>query len=438
MIMEGIYPSTQSFIFTFFSKIINNDVIDNSNDLVGNVYDILAVKTEIYPKAIMLVIKCGFINRKYACIPWESIAELNEQVRLKVNHTSLKFTKYREPKTEISLRRDILDHQVVDTFNRRVVRVNDLHLLKVGNDIMVAHIDVGPRGLMRRLGFNKVVDFTVALFTRDSQYLTKENFISWKNVQLLSVNPASHSFKVKVPYQQLTNIHPVELSEIIVDLGPEEKTALFRALDTATKAKVFANVDIATQRFLVQGMDIDKIAELISSLPGDEAADFLDQIPKETVDQLFNVLERGRAKKLSTLLGYASDSAGGLMTTEYIAVPETMPVSDVLQKVKDVNLKSEVRYHIYIVDEKNRLTGNTTLVRLLTAAPDQKIIEISSPKTTTVHLEDSVKEVAFLMERYKLYALPVIDENQSLQGIITVDDILEQLIALTWRRRRRR
>lgn len=436
--MDGIYPDTKSFIFTFFSKVIGTDVIDNSNNLVGKVFDIFAVKTEIYPKAMTLVIKRGFLNRRYACIPWESIAELNDQVRLKVNNGSLKFSKLKEPKTEVSLRRDILDQQVVDTFNRRVVRVNDLHLLKVGNDLMVAHIDVGPRGLMRRLGFDKFVDFIGSHLLKNTRYLASENFISWKYVQLLSVNPTSHSFKVKVPHQQLTNIHPVELSEIIVDLGPEEKAALFKALDTATKARVFTNIDFATQRFLIQDMDINQIAELINALPGDEAADFLDQIPKKTVDQLLNLLEYGHAKKLSTLLGYASDSAGGLMTTEYIAVQGTMPVNEALQKVKDSNLKSEVRYHIYIIDEKNRLTGNTTLVKLLTASPDQKIIETSSPRTATVHLDDDVKEVALLMERYKLYALPVIDENQSLQGIITVDDILEQLIALTWRRRRRR
>lgn len=137
------------------------------------------------------------------------------------------------------------------------------------------------------------------------------------------------------------------------------------------------------------------------------------------------------------MLGYASDTAGGLMTTEYIDISNKAIVKDVLAKVKESNLKSEMIYYVYITDEKNHLVGSTTLKRLLAANPEESVLVSSLPKTAAVHLDDDVKEVAFLIEKYKLFALPVIDNERVLQGIITVDDILEQLCSLVWRRRSR-
>jgi len=287
---------------------------------------------------------------------------------------------------------------------------------------------------MRRLNFDKFIDFVISIFVRESPYLKKENFISWKNVQILSVNPASHSLKVGVPAHQFSNIHPADLQEIIKDLDPKEKLTLFKALDLETKSKVLADIDIETQKFLIHGMDIQELAKIIATMPSDEATDFLFQLSKETVNQLLNIIETSRAKKLSTLLGYASDTAGGLMTAEYIAVPETTLVSDVLKKVIESNLTSEAIYYIYIVDEKNHFVGRTTLKRVLAANSNEPVNKTALPKSAVVHLDDNVKEVAFLMEKYRLFALPVIDNERVLQGIITIDDILEQLLALVWRR----
>jgi Mg/Co/Ni transporter MgtE len=315
-----------------------------------------------------------------------------------------------------------------------VVRVNDLHILKVGLHLMVAHIDIGMRGLLRRLGFNRLADFFIGLLSPPSSYMKKENFISWKYVQVIAVSKASPSVKVSMPYNQIANIHPVELGEIIADLGPEQKIALFKGLDPKTRAHVFSDLDPETQKFMIQGQEPAENAQLIALLPGDEAADFLDLIPKETVDQLLNLMDAGRAKKLSTLLGYASDTAGGLMTTEYIAVPHTLSVRDVLARIRESNLKSEMIYYVYILDEQSRLTGSVSLKKLLSADPDDNVRIVSRSHTAVVHLDDDVKEVAFLIEKYRLYALPVVDHNHVLQGIITVDDILEHLLPLIWRK----
>jgi magnesium transporter len=432
--MAEIYPDGKSFNFTFLSKILGMDVIDKKGNLVGKAYDILTSTSEVYPKAVELVIQRGLLKRRYAQVAWLTVNELNHQIRLNVGERELKFGRLKDPRIDISLRRDILDQQVVDTFNRRVVRVNDLHLLKVGLHLMVAHIDIGMRGLVRRLGFSRLSEFIVRLIYPRSNYLAKENFISWKYVQVIAVSKASPSVKVSMPYNQIASINPVELSEIIADLGPEQKNALFTGLDSKTRARVFSDLDPETQKFLIQGLATADIAQLIALLPGDEAADFLDLIPKETVDQLLNLMDAGRAKKLSTLLGYAHDTAGGLMTTEYIAVPQTLSIRDVLTKVRESSLKSEMIYYVYVLDEKNRLIGSANVKQLLTGAPDDNVRIVAVPHPVSVHVDDDVKGAAFLIEKYRLYALPVVDHEQVLQGVITVDDILEHILPLIWRK----
>jgi len=436
MFMDPIYPEGSSFNFTYFSRLMGREVVDQSGAYIGKAYDILATQAGIYPKAVELLINRGFIRQRFATVPWVTLVEINNRIRLNIKRRAIKFGKLKDPRIEISLRRDVLDQQVVDTSNRRVVRVNDLHLLKVGMDLMVAHIDIGLKGILRRLGLKSFFDLSASFF-KNSSYVKKENFISWKYIHIISVNKANHNVKVSMPYDQISGIHPSELSEIILDLGSEQKLALFRGLDVEIQAKLFTEIDDGTQKFLIQGMEMKENARLLAALPSDEAADFLDNFPEETVVQLLSMIDAGRAKKLTALLGYPGDTAGGLMTTEYISVSKMLSVGDVLVRVKESNLKSEMIYYVYVVDENNHLVGSTTLKKIIAANPGDNILVHSATKIAAVHINDGVKEAAFLIEKYRLYALPVIDENRVLHGIITVDDILEHLINLVWHRKTR-
>ena len=145
-------------------------------------------------------------------------------------------------------------------------------------------------------------------------------------------------------------------------------------------------------------------------------------------------METKYSKKLSELLGYSSDSAGGLMTAEYIAFTKDTTVETAIKQIKERTFKVEPAQFVYIIDEEHHLIGSTNFRRLITTDAAQPVQKAAFPKTYFVHLDSSVKEVAYLMEKYKYYAIPVIDANNVLQGIITVDDILSQVIAIAWRR----
>jgi magnesium transporter len=202
----------------------------------------------------------------------------------------------------------------------------------------------------------------------------------------------------------------------------------------ATKAKIFMNIDFKTQKSLIEELKNKEAVEVLNNMASDEATDFLEKLPKDKVDTLLSLMETKYSRKLSQLLGYSSDSAGGLMVTEYIAFPKDTTVESALRQVKERLFKVEPAQYVYVVDENNHLIGATNFRRLILADPREPVQKVAFPKTYFVQLNSSVKEVAYLMEKYKYNAIPVVDENNVMQGIITVDDVLSQVISIDWRR----
>jgi len=424
-------------MFIYFSQLIEKPVIDKNGEIAGKIYDIVVKPTEVYPQSAFLIIRKGFPNRKYALVNWADIIEINpesREARLKIERDKIIFFEKHDNKEELTLRRDILDQQVVDTYNHKVIRVNDIHLLFVDNALMVAHVDIATRGLVRRLGFEKFVDFLVGLFNKKAEYLIKEDLISWKYIHPLSINPVSMTIKVDVPQKQFSRIPAADLGDIFHDLNINQQTTLFKSLDLQTKAKIFTHIDFRKQKSLVEELTNKDIVDILNSIPTDEATDFLEKLPKNKTSQLLSLMETRYAKKLSELLGYSSDSAGGLMTTEYISFSKDTLIEAALKNIKERTFKVEPVQFVYIVDEANHLAGSTNFRRLILANPQEAISKAAFPKTYFVRLDSSVKEVAYLMEKYKYYAIPVVDDNHILQGIVTVDDILSQVISIAWRR----
>lgn len=430
-------------MFLYFSAILEKDVLDKNNKFIGRLYDIVLKPTEVYPISSRLIIKRGFFSPGYVTVDWANVAECNDKegfVRLNLDGSTVKFAGFSNNKEEFTLRRDILDQQVVDTYNHNVIRVNDAHLLRVENNLMIAHVDIGFRGIVRRLGLERFADFLAAAFKKDARYLKNDILVSWKYIQPLSINPVSKTIKVNVPEKNLRSIPAADFGEIMSDLDHKQRIALFKSLAPEIKAKVLSNMDFQNQRFIIDELLPKDAAEVLSNMPSDEATDLLEKMPSEHTDKLLGLMETKTSRKLSNLLGYSSDEAGGLMTTEYIALPENIMVEDALKKIEESPFSVETIQYVYIIDEAGKLIGSVNMKRLLSADPKADITKITFEKTLYVSLHASVKEVAYFMDKYKCHAIPVIDidKNGILKGIITIDDILSQVIALAWGRLKRR
>ncbi len=420
-------------MFLFFTEAIKKGVVDKNGRWIGYPCDFLVAPLgEPYPKLAAIVVSEGALFKRYAVIPWESVQRTNEQFHIKTQYEQLEFKKdyFEEPQTTV--RQHILDQQVVDTFNRKVVRVNDVHFLKVDNDLHIAHVDIGVRGMVRRLGWQYFIDLAVHVVNPHAKYLTHEGFLAWKFVQPLSVNPDKGTIQLNVPQAQIKSIPPPDLSEMLLELDLYQRAALFRSLDVDTQGGIITEMDVRQQKELLHALDAKTSGAIFEHMPPDEAADLLSELPRRDADRILTHVGTKKTKKLSSLLSHKSRSAGGLMTTEFITLSNTMTVDDAIKHIKQLQTTAETIYYAYVVDANNKLEGAVTFKHLLVEANEKKIIDIMQSKPVSVHVDDSAKEVAYIIEKYNLMAIPVIDHERVIQGIITIDDVLSLVIAETW------
>lgn len=420
-------------LFLYFSEIIGMDVLDAKGDWVGALQDVVMNPTgDIYPKATDLIIRRGMFTHEYARVTWEDLAYIENEVRLKIPLSSLAYQRDRL-KCDFTLRRDIFDQQVVDTDDQRVVRVNDIHLLRVENNLYAAHVDVGLRALVRRMEWTAIVDTLVRLITPRSPYLKQEELIPWKNTQILpKLGRMKSVLKLDVSRNKLAAIPPAALADIMQDLDAFARLSLFKSLDITMQQRVFTDINPDFKVELIDQLDEREAAQLIASIPADEATDLLMKLPRARTHELMRLVGTDTNKKLRKLLSFAKDSAGGLMTIEYLFLRPDATVGDAMARIKESVNASVSIFFVYVVDDEHRYLGTASLRRFINEPADKPIMECCYPHKIFAYTDDSVEEVAVLLERYKLSSVAVLNHDEILQGVITIDDVMEELISLVW------
>jgi magnesium transporter len=425
-------------LFIYFSDILGHQVLDANNVRVGKVGDVcMALGHEIYPKANELIIRKGHFIKQFAKVPFSDIEELTPYVRLKIPANQLVFQPERF-KADFSLCRDILDQQVVDTNNLKVVRVNDAHFLRLQNQLYLAHVDVGMRGLVRRLEWTPLVDILVKMVDSKSPFLTEEDFIPWKYTHVLRSGRLKNVLQLDVARAKLSKIPPTAMAEIMKDLDIFEKVTLFRSLEPGAQPKVFTDLAFEHKEELISQLEDGETVKLLETIPADEATDILIKLPKDRAQQLMQLMQTTTSKKLRTLLGFAQSSAGGLMTTEYLYLKEDALVKDALEKLKQNTQFAGNIYNMYVVDKEHRYVGTASLRRFISEDPNKPIKDICYPQQIFVYTDDDMEKVALLLEKYKFTSIPVVNEDQIILGVVTIDDVLEELISLAWSKYRER
>lgn len=420
-------------MFIFFTELVRRDVVDRRGIYVGRPYDLIANLDETYPRVTHLVVSRGHLKKKFFIVPWKDLHLTNQSFQLKVTDKSLSPLSSYYESGEHTLKRDVLDEQVVDTFNRKVVRVNDLHFLRVDDDLRLAHVDIGVRGLIRRLGWEKFVDFAVRLVHRHSRYLNDEALVSWKFVQPLSVEESAGKIKLAVEVEELKDIPPSDISTMLVELDPYHRAALLRSLDVQAQVDIITELDLKLQEDIIDSLDAQAVVQILERMPSDEATDLLSSLPRKEGDRFLSMLSTKKSREISDLMQHESDSAGGLMTKEFITLTSQMTVGEAINHIKQVELrKAETIYSAYVVDEDGKLEGSVSFRRLLLEAMDAKISDVMLEKPPSVNVSESVKEVAYEMDKYNLTVLPAVDDENKLEGIITIDDVLHIAVEEAW------
>lgn len=411
--------STGAKDFYFISELLGRKVVAADGRPVGRVTDVIVERVDPYPLVTGMVVRRRR-SRDTAVLPWSCVTTL-EPVLMCVTGADAALPPPPGAET-LRLRRDVLDRQIVDTYGAKVVRVNDLHFLRLDAQLRLVHFDVGLRGLMRRLGWEE--GLTRALHWLFGYELT-DNLIGWKNVQLL---PGAGSLKLNVPHKELSRLHPAELADILEDLNNYDRTAIFRSLDPETAAEALEEIDDPKmQQALIEELPVEKASDILEEMSASDAADLLADLPAETAEEILEEMEEGRAEDLRELLEHPEETAGGMMTTALLSLGPGETVETALRRWREAEPELDIIYYIYVTDPGEVLTGVVSMRELLRADPRQPLSAIWETRLVTVPLDAKEDEVVDTITKYGLRALPVVDEAGRLKGAIRMRAILDIL-----------
>ncbi|OIP59652.1 MAG: magnesium transporter MgtE [Nitrospirae bacterium CG2_30_41_42] len=412
----------------FVSEILKKPVLDPKGEEIGRVKDLVIVKGEPLPRVSSLIIDK---KKRLFNLPWNDLNIFNKRIiSTKIYSEALKPYEFSEK--DLMIVRDILDKQIVDANGAKVVRVNDVKLEGLDTEAVLIAVDIGMRGIMRRLGVERGGEDLMRLFKKRLPY----NLISWNYIQPLE--PKLTTISLTVPRQMVSELHPADLAEIISQVSHKEGATFFKGLDVETAAEALSELQPDVQAAIITGMETEKAADIIEEMPPDEAADVLSDLPMDKAKEILESIEKEEAEDIQELLSHEEDTAGGLMTNEFIAYLPDTTVKEAIQKFKKDAEEVETVYYIYVIDTDEKLIGVVSLKDLLLADLNAKLSDIMATKLKTISPEADEMEVAEIASKYNLLAIPVIDNEGFILGIVTIDDIIDRILPPAAKRKRRK
>ncbi|MDP2831204.1 MAG: CBS domain-containing protein [Candidatus Omnitrophota bacterium] len=415
------YPP-KKFIFLYY--IINLAVIDAvTGKKIGRVIDLAASLKEMYPKVTGLIMRDKKNKKIY--LPWSSVKMLVEEKGVFIeNFPVVAQEGFNPAENEILLKETFWDKQIVDTQGSKVVRVNDLHLLKEGLSLWVVHMDIGITGLLRRLGVSKIFEFIIKLV---SSYQVEDRIISWKYVQPINGPIGTDALSLKVHHSKLAELHPADIADILIDLGIKERLNILKSMDKITAASTIQELPLKIRLQVAELLDQKLLVDIINEMAIDEAVDLFSQMPIKKMNLLFTKLPPEKVTQISSLLGHANDIAGSIMNTNFICIKQTMTAEEALEKTKKESSRKKESYYIYVLDDTDALAGVVTLQQLLTMPGEKIISEFMRKRVAKVKIKTKIKDVAEVFYKYDFTVVPVVDKSGKIQGIITMKNAFESV-----------
>jgi CBS domain-containing protein len=414
----------------YLSQLLGKPILDIDGERIGTLTEAVVTPSQPVPIVVAFHVRT---EDGALFLPYSHLETTPDHRGFKLRTLLSAVQPYMPQPSDFSLVRDVLDKQIVDVHDFRVVRVNDIRLVPLhgGKQLGVIGVDTGLRGLMRRLGLEFVLEGINKGFRLKG---TSHHFIPWNDVESLPTHNAGEPIKLKVSHKKLATLHPADIGYILNQMTPADRNEVLQSLDVETAADALAEAEEDVQVDALRTMDEERAADILEEMPADEAADVLGDLDKARREELLDHMEDDDREDVEQLLSYGDETAGGLMTNEYVALPEYLTANETIDHLRNLAPDAETIYYIYVIDPDGRLRGVISLRDLIVAQPDTAIKEFMITNVRSVQVEASLQEVAHKFERYKLLALPVVDSDHALVGIITVDDTLERILPENWRK----
>jgi magnesium transporter len=397
-------------------------VFDSSGSPAGRVREVaLSPQDDPIRLAALVVRTRGGEDRLLSIAQVESINSF-----VKARTAAAQWPAFSSSDGLLLLERDLLDQQIIDVHGRKVVRVNDVDLHQDHSNhqlaIKLAAVDVGPRGAVRRLLQGLVPGAALRPLLRK----LPEKMIPWEFVDLIETDP-SRRVKLKISHERLAKLHPADIADIVEELAPAEREAVFETLDEEVAAEALEEIEPKLQRSIVESLDSDRAADIVEEMDPDAAADLLGDLSAERSQEILEEMEPEQREEVSELLEFNENTAAGRMTTEFLDLPSTATVADSIERLRKFVGGIESLSTIFLLDESGKLVGAVPLSKIVLATPGTPLRFLSSDPLISCNAGCNEKDVAELFDKYNLLTLPVVDGEGKLTGVITADDVIALL-----------
>jgi magnesium transporter len=406
----------------FFTELISMPVFDLKGRRIGRVKDAALVPL-VHPSRIDRILVGG--GYSWLTLRYDQIRSvtLGEGIHL----TDEQLVPYHDDEYMLRIGRDLLDQQIIDVTGRKVVRVNDVTMTIVPENgrvsLTVSEVDIGMRSIFRRV-FQGVLP---PRWIRRLQQPIPPNSIRWEFANVVEPDP-QRRLRLNISYSKLEEMHPADLADIVEDLGPAEREAIFETIDSEVAAEALSEVeDPKMQANILESLEPEKAADIVEEMSPDEAADILNKLEEETSEEILDEMDSADKTEVRELLEFHEDTAGGMMNTEYVALHENATINDAMAALRGNEDLLESLNTLFLIDGEEKLTAAVPLARVFIAPPGSRLKDLASDSLIHVSVDEWQDRVTETFDKYNLLTLPVVDEDGRLAGVITADDIISVL-----------
>jgi CBS domain-containing protein len=403
------------------SEIIRRPLVDGARDRIGRIEDLVVrLGDQPYPPVVGLVVRIG---GRDLFVPARKIASFAEQpIQFKGSRVDLRRFERREG--EILLGKDLMARHLINFVGGRLIRANDIVLAQIDEICEVIGVDPGPKPMLRSLFGH-----------RGSSGISRTGVVDFASIQpFVSHVPTA---RLRIPYRKLAKLHPAQIADLVEAASHEEGEEIIEAVgeNIELEADVFEELDLEHQVEFLESRSDTEAARLVDRMAPDEAADLITEVDQERRMAILVNLSEPQQSKVRNLLSYNPETAGGIMSPDFVAVPATGSVSDALDAVKHSSAPAETLNVVYVVGADGALVGSAPIASLVRALASVRVTDIAREKPTHVHPTWDLLRTARQMSDFNLTVVPVVTpEHDALLGVVTVDDLLEQLLPHGWRK----
>jgi CBS domain-containing protein/sporulation protein YlmC with PRC-barrel domain len=409
----------------YLSGIIGKEAFGADGDAIGIIRDLLVNAVPSGQNDPNQQIVTGVrlrIHKETRFYSFKSFRVVKAREMLNVSCTGLIELSREEVENGLLLVENILDKQIVDLNGRKLVRVNDVRLATLPAGTFAVAVDIGIEGLLRRIGIALPIKRFLSLFKIN----IPAKFILWDDVQ--AIDHSNLNIVLSKSYAKLHTLHPSDLADILEDLGKKSSMSVFSALDEEKAADVLEELETQTQIHIIENLPVNKAADVLEKMPADEAADIIDELEDDRAELLLKEMDTESSQEVRELLEYPDNSVGSLMTTDILSFKPGITVEEVIKELRFKKPEAAELYSLFVTEKNDELIGTFNLRDLVVAQPETLVSQIMKLEPVFLYDNQKVEDISELISKYNLLAVPVVDPANQLQGMVVVDDVVEDLI----------